>query len=159
MTRAGEPSHCIEFRCLLEEALSGRADPPRLTELGWHEHLLGCGDCRGLLEAEEALELLLASLPDPKLPPDLRRRVLLRLRAGRQEPLESLLDLDHVEVPGGLARATTDALRERLVTGIDPLEAQLDAEAREQALSYESADLLEGLAAAREKRPARFGGR
>lgn len=127
MTRAGEPSHCIEFRCLLEEALSGRADPPRLTELGWHEHLLGCGDCRGLLEAEEALELLLASLPDPKLPPDLRRRVLLRLRAGRQEPLESLLDLDHVEVPGGLARATTDALRERLVTGIDPLEAQLDA--------------------------------
>lgn len=127
MARAGDPSPCIEFRCLLEEALAGRPDPPRLTELGWHEHLLGCGDCRDLLEAEEALELLLASLPDPKLPPDLRRRVLVRLRAGRQEPLESLLDLDHVDVPAGLARATTDGLRERLVTGVDPVEAQLDA--------------------------------
>jgi len=39
------------------------------------------------------------------------------------------------------------------------LEEQLDQEAREQALGYESADLLEGLAAARERRAPRFTGR
>jgi len=39
------------------------------------------------------------------------------------------------------------------------LDEQLDREAREQALCYESADLLEGLAAARERRAPRFTGR
>jgi enoyl-CoA hydratase len=39
------------------------------------------------------------------------------------------------------------------------LDEQLDQEAREQALCYESADLLEGLAAARERRTPRFSGR
>jgi enoyl-CoA hydratase len=39
------------------------------------------------------------------------------------------------------------------------LETQLDAEAREQALCYESLDLAEGLAAVRARRPPRFSGR
>jgi len=39
------------------------------------------------------------------------------------------------------------------------LDEQLDFEAREQALCYESADLQEGLAAARERRAPRFEGR
>jgi enoyl-CoA hydratase/carnithine racemase len=39
------------------------------------------------------------------------------------------------------------------------LEEQLDHEAREQALGYETADLLEGLAAARARRATRFEGR
>lgn len=39
------------------------------------------------------------------------------------------------------------------------LEHQLDAEAREQALCYESADLAEGLAALRARRAPRFSGR
>ena len=38
------------------------------------------------------------------------------------------------------------------------LDEQLDSEAHEQSLDYESADLSEGLAAAREKRPPRFEG-
>jgi enoyl-CoA hydratase len=38
------------------------------------------------------------------------------------------------------------------------LEEQLDQEAREQALGYETADLLEGLAAARARRPPGFEG-
>ncbi len=39
------------------------------------------------------------------------------------------------------------------------VEEQLDTEAREQALGYETADLLEGLAAARARRAPRFEGR
>jgi enoyl-CoA hydratase/carnithine racemase len=38
------------------------------------------------------------------------------------------------------------------------LAAQLDFEADQQSLCCESADLAEGLAASREKRPPRFGG-
>ena len=66
---------CMGFRQQLEALLGGRPDPERLTVLGWHEHLLSCGACREILEQEEALELLLASLPDPQLPPDLSRRL------------------------------------------------------------------------------------
>jgi enoyl-CoA hydratase len=39
------------------------------------------------------------------------------------------------------------------------LEEQLDLEAEQQAICYETADLAEGLRAARERRAARFGGR
>ena len=74
---------CRQFRMLLERLLVGRAFPDRLVELSWHEHLLSCGACRELLEAEEALELLLRSLPAPELPPDLSRRLLARLKAER----------------------------------------------------------------------------
>jgi len=102
---------CSRFRSLLEAALAGVADPPGLARLGWHAHLLGCAECRDLLEAEEALELLLASLPEPKLPLDLSRRVVLRLQAasmpaaGALDALDALLDLDAgPRVPPGLAR-------------------------------------------------------
>ena len=83
--------------------MAGRPDPPALTELSWHEHLLSCSECRALLEQEEALELLLATLPDPKLPPDLARRVVVRLRDRADENLDELLALDRVQVPEGLS--------------------------------------------------------
>ncbi|MBV21204.1 MAG: hypothetical protein CMJ61_03450 [Planctomycetaceae bacterium] len=100
---------CMGFRQQLEALLGGRPDPERLTVLGWHEHLLSCGACREILEQEEALELLLASLPDPQLPPDLSRRLVRRLRQVESESsdakggaLESLLALDEVAIPTGL---------------------------------------------------------
>lgn len=118
-----DPS-CVEFRARLERALEGRPAPAELTELSWHEHLLGCGECRALLEREEALEALLASLPRPKLPPRVARRVLARLRTARID-LDALLDLDRlVEVPGGLAaRVLSGLAAER---GVAPEAARLE---------------------------------
>ncbi len=96
---------CADFRHSLEERLAGRADPPQLAPLNWHAHLHTCEDCRALFRAEEALEILLASLPEPQLPPDVAARVLLRLRAGeREEQLDALLDMDaDSRAPAGLA--------------------------------------------------------
>jgi 2-(1,2-epoxy-1,2-dihydrophenyl)acetyl-CoA isomerase len=53
-------------------------------------------------------------------------------------------------------RATKRSLA---LSPLTTLEEQLDQEAREQALGYESSDLIEGLAAARERRAPRFEGR
>ena len=110
---------CMEFRQQLEALLGGRPDPERLTVLGWHEHLLSCGACREILEQEEALELLLASLPDPQLPPDLSRRLVRRLREVEAEApdakggaLESLLALDEVAIPAGLADRVREGVAE-----------------------------------------------
>jgi hypothetical protein len=109
-------SACDEFRTRLADALAGvLSASPRLEELAWHEHLLGCGACRELLEAEEALEVLLASLPDPQLPPALASRVLARLadeRAARGDPLDALLELDRADAaPPDLAGDVLAALR------------------------------------------------
>jgi len=101
---------CREFRAALSRVLEGLPMPEELTVLGWHEHLLSCEECRALLEREEALEELLATLPSPKLPPDLARRVLLRLRES-SGGLDSLLELAGVEAPAGLAERVTAGLR------------------------------------------------
>lgn len=53
-------------------------------------------------------------------------------------------------------RGTRRALRAAATASLDE---QLDREAEQQALSYETADLAEGLAAARERRTAHFTGR
>ena len=101
---------CEAFRRALEACLAGRPDAARLTELGWHDHLLSCGDCRELLAQEEALELLLASLPTPALPPELTSRVLGRLRE-KEQVLDGLLDLDQVAVPSNLSARVREAAR------------------------------------------------
>jgi len=126
---------CSSFRSLLEQKLAGRPDPSSLRSLAWHEHLLGCGACRTLLEDEEALEGLLATLPDPRLPPEIRRRVLVALARSRNEEdaLDRLLDLDHDTLaPTGLARGVLDGLaarRAEIAAGRDedPLEHLLVA--------------------------------
>ena len=114
---------CKTFRHALEDALSpGRS----AQELGWHEHLLSCPDCRTLLQAEEALEELLATLPEVRLPDDLARRVLARLahvraRRAAEAKLDRLLELDRPDVPERMA--------DRVLTGLAGArtEARLDA--------------------------------
>jgi hypothetical protein len=114
---------CTSFRRALERALEGRASED-VRVLSWHEHLLGCTDCRALLEAEEALEELLGSLPEPRLPAALARRVLARLRADRVEEraLDRLLGLDEAAPPPDLARRVLAGLGR----GADPLDRLLE---------------------------------
>lgn len=107
---------CMHFRTLLGEVLSHGPVAARSagrSKLDWHEHLLGCASCRALLDGEQALDLLLGTLPQPELPTELAQRVLARLRV---DPLDALLDLD-----GGAAVAP-QGLSERIVLG-----ARLDA--------------------------------
>ena len=116
-------SACSDFRSRLALALSGgdpaaaRARDASLGALAWHEHLLGCADCRALIEAEQALEELLTQLPEPQLPPELARRLLARLAPHRTdgvqaEPsLDSLLDRTReVSVPFELAERMLERL-------------------------------------------------
>lgn len=96
---------CDQFRNRLASLLAGRASSASFGELAWHEHLLGCAACRALVETEEALDELLASLPQPQLPPELAQRLLARLEPVRGDvTLDSLLERgDEVAVPGALA--------------------------------------------------------
>lgn len=103
---------CREFRSRLADLIAGHAPHASLGRLAWHEHLLGCNACRDLLQSEEALEILLSSLPEPHFPPELARRLLAVLEPARADAaLDSLLDrsLD-APVPSHLARNTLDKL-------------------------------------------------
>jgi enoyl-CoA hydratase len=80
----------------------------------------------------------------------------------RAVPRDALRD-EALAVARSIAEAAPLAVRatKRSLAGSagNTLDEQLDQEAREQALCYESADLLEGLAAVRERRAPRFTGR
>jgi len=113
---------CQDFRRELEARLRGAS---QLTDLGWHEHVLWCASCRSLLEQEEALEGLLATLPEPQLPPDMVERVLARLRRARGGELDALLALDDdVNAPPDLASNVRAALQVK--RGADELDALLE---------------------------------
>lgn len=107
---------CRDFRTLLENRLARRAAPERLADLAWHEHLFTCEGCRALLDAEEALESLLASLPEPHLEPVVRERVLARLRDARdEERLDSLLELaGATNAPSDLSRDVIASVHRRV---------------------------------------------
>ncbi len=120
-------SACSRFRRELELVLEGRPSPDRLSVLSWNEHLLGCSECRELLESEHALETLLASLPDPRLPDALAQRVLARLRRDR-EGLDELLDSAPMpDVPADLARRVLAGVADAEARSDDALERLLDA--------------------------------
>ncbi len=122
---------CRSFRRELERTLEGTREAEGLTSLSWHEHLLSCADCRALLEAEEALETLLDSLPTPQLPPRLARRVLRRLRQGaeqREDALDRLLDLgDAARPPQDLARRVLAGLEHERAPSARSADVRLDA--------------------------------
>ena len=157
---------CRQFRQRLVEALAGSAvrDPAAWTELSWHEHLLGCQDCRDLLEAEQALDELLSTLPDPHLPRELAQRVLRRLLREREvagDNLDALLDLASAgdEAPAGLADSVLAGLK--ATRAEEDLDRLLEAVPEPEVPAGLARDVLAGLAA--ERRPTlrlvRGGGR
>ena len=117
-------SDCKQFRRRLRDALEGglRGEAPGLEAvrpLSWHEHLFTCGQCRELLEAEEALEEVLASLPAPVLPMKLVKRILERLALERLATgrAPSASDLDHVLTAGDVVDVPKE-LTARVLAGI-----------------------------------------
>lgn len=144
---------CSGFRAALEAELAGRPSQGKLAWLSWNEHLLSCPECRALLEKEEALEALLASLPEPRLPAPVLRRVLARLRRERAEEvrLEGLLDaLGGVRAPQGLAANVLAKLSgERRDLAEAGLDALLDLDRTIPAPERLAARVLSGLAAER----------
>ena len=121
---------CLAFRTLLEQKLVGRPDPRSLSVLSWHEHLLGCADCRMFFEGEEALEALLATLPEPRLAPDVKRRVLVALARAKRAAvsLDALLERDVESIPPqNLARRVLVGLESERGLVVSHADAQLDA--------------------------------
>lgn len=128
---------CTDFRARLARVLVERTS--REAErfdgfagaVAWHEHVLTCGACRELLESEEALEDLLASLPLPSLPPELARRVLQRLQPTRAElELDRLLDdaLDSNDAFAAPPQLASDVLsRLRGARDVARLESKLES--------------------------------
>ena len=128
MSAGNIDNNCRQFRSLLENELLRPGANTELNTLSWHEHLLFCEECRELLAAEEALELLLSSLPQPKLPAHLARRVLLRLQSARIRPgLDRLLEIDaKLEAPQGLSGRVLAALADTRGEQTDGLDRLLD---------------------------------
>ncbi|MDE0896572.1 MAG: hypothetical protein OSB10_08300 [Planctomycetota bacterium] len=127
-------SDCKQFRRRLRDALEGglRGDAPGLEAvrpLSWHEHLFTCGQCRELLEAEEALEEVLASLPAPVLPMKLVKRILERLASERLATgrAPSASDLDRVLTTGDVVDVPKE-LTARVLAGIAYTRGDQDAE-------------------------------
>jgi hypothetical protein len=147
---------CRSFRRELERALEGRARSGRLVELSFDAHLLACEDCRELLESEQALEILLASLPDPRLPDDLAERVLARLRHEREAGLDALLERAPApNVPADLVRKVRAAVaEERAAAHTDPLDRLLELVPPPRIPATLAADVLAGVREA--TRPSRW---
>jgi len=153
---------CHEFRAHLARALEGLPVPAELQTLSWHEHLLGCGACRELLEQEEALEVLLATLPEPKLPPELKRRLVACLTHASSEEvaatslasadrgLDDLLDAAGAPVPAGLGERVRRGLRAELA-----LDALLEVDTGVEVPSDLGRRVLRGLEAERGQRARR----
>jgi hypothetical protein len=134
---------CRRFRDRLEDALLGRPERVRTQPLAWHEHLLGCAACRALLAAEDALEELLATLPEPHLPTGLAARVLARLalEGARRVPpaeleLDRLLELDRGEL-------APPALATRVLAGLGPQRGRRELEPARAGGDLELDRLLE----------------
>ncbi|MDP6370217.1 MAG: hypothetical protein QF615_11455 [Planctomycetota bacterium] len=147
---------CREFRTHLERHLTGEPAPENLTPLSWHEHLLGCAPCRELLEAEEALEYLLASLPDPCLPEHLVPRVLGRLREARELSNSGAARLDQLlETADASATSSADTrapanLAGSVLAGL-ALDRLLERLPTEPVPSGLASRVLAGLATPRER--------
>jgi enoyl-CoA hydratase len=147
---------CVALGCDLRLAARDAKLGLNFTRLGIHPGMAASWTLPRLVGPAHAAELLYSGR---LLDGAEAERIGLVNRAVPREALrdEALaLARSIAEAAPGAVRATKRSLAESAASTLDE---QLDREAREQALCYESADLLEGLAAARERRAPRFAGR
>jgi enoyl-CoA hydratase len=146
---------CVALACDLRIAAREARLGVNFNRLGIHPGMAATWTLPRLVGPAHAAELLFSGR---LLDGSEAERIGLVNRAVPREALrEEALALARsiAECAPRSVRATKRSLA---LSPVRSLEEQLDQEAREQALAYESADLLEGLAAARGRRPPRFTG-
>jgi enoyl-CoA hydratase len=146
---------CVALGCDLRIAAREAKLGLNFTRLGIHPGMAATWTLPRLVGPARAAELLYTG------------RLLVGEEAERIGLVNRAVPQDAVRAEAlALARAIAEAAplavrgtKRSLAAAPAGLDDALDQEAREQALCYESADLLEGLAAVRERRPPAFKGR
>lgn len=146
---------CVALACDLRIAAQDAKLGLNFAKLGIHPGMAATWTLPRIVGAAQAAELIYTGrLIDGA---EAARIGLANRAVAREETLPAALALAE-EIAAAAPVAVRGAKRSLALTAAADLDAQLDQEAAEQAICYESADLLEGLAAVREKRAPRFRG-
>jgi enoyl-CoA hydratase len=146
---------CVALACDLRIAARDAKLGLNFTKLGIHPGMAATWTLPRLVARAQAAELIYTGrLIDGE---EAARIGLANRALARDEVLPAALALA-AEIAAAAPVAVRGAKRSLARSEEAAIDAQLDQEAAEQALCYESADLLEGLAAVREKRAPRFAG-
>lgn len=147
---------CVALACDLRIAANEARLGLNFTRLGIHPGMGATWTLPRLVGPARAAELLYTGrIVDGA---EAERLGLVNRALPRDEVLDAARSLAS-EVAACAPHAVRGAKRSLARTASETLDRQLDTEAAEQALNYESHDLLEGIAAARERRTPRFSGR
>lgn len=146
---------CVALACDLRIAAREAKLGLNFTKLGIHPGMAATWTLPRIVGSAHAAELIYTGrIVDG----DEAARIGLANRAvPRDETLPAALALAE-EIAAAAPVAVRGSKRSLALSATSDLGGQLDREAAEQALCYESADLLEGLGAVREKRTPRFTG-
>lgn len=147
---------CVALGCDLRYAARGAKLGVNFARVGIHPGMAATWTLPRLVGPALAAELLFSSRV---ISADEAQTIGLINRAVDGDELYSAVEALAEEISGGAPgaiRGLKQALRQSASSSI---EDQLSLEAEEQALCFETDDVREGLAAARERRPPRFTGR
>jgi enoyl-CoA hydratase/carnithine racemase len=144
---------CVALACDLRVAARDAKLGLNFARLGIHPGMGATWTLPRLVGPARAAELLFTGRTLDGA--EAERIGLVNRAVPEAEALDAALALAR-EVAAAAPRAVRGAKRSLAGSAGASLAAQLDAEAAAQALDYESRDLLEGLAAARERRAPRF---
>jgi enoyl-CoA hydratase len=147
---------CVALACDLRLAASEAKLGLNFNRLGLHPGMAATWTLPRIVGAAQAAELLYTGrILDGA---EAARIGLVNRAVPRAKLREEALALAH-SIAANAPLAVQATKRSLALSGATTLDEQLDQEAREQAIGYESADLLEGLAAIRERRAPAFEGK